>query len=397
MLGSYKFVIDTFSEIYQNLTPPVCTKLPLANGQPFQIDKTYWDFAREDIEPNTIYVVGREQAHANAEKVKHILDNGVARIIYSSPSEGSQTLIGHTRHAGLEHYLLNGSMLAIGGGGMGSEYNHMFYDHFLPKIYDYPQNVTECGRTEEIFYKVEKPYNFLFLNGRTRPHRRWLLHYCKNHGLLERCLWTNLDSHVGYSRSLPYENETLCNLQDPLPVQSLPPQYEVSKFHKNIKTNYNQSFIKYELFNINGQVEWGDAYINAQCYIDTYFSLVTETVFDYPHSFRTEKIWKPIAMGHPWIAVANSGFYKDIQALGFKTFGSIIDESFDQETDSVARIRKIARLISDLCSSQTRLRQFLVDSYEICMYNKELLRRLRHQVRENFAGDFVNAVTKWTT
>jgi hypothetical protein len=56
---------------------------------------------------------------------------------------------------------------------------------------------------------------------------------------------------------------------------------------------------------------------------------VSETVFTYPYSFRTEKIWKPIAIGHPWIAVSNFGYYRDMHELGFKSFGHLIDEKFD--------------------------------------------------------------------
>jgi hypothetical protein len=35
--------------------------------------------------------------------------------------------------------------------------------------------------------------------------------------------------------------------------------------------------IKGKLFNN----EWGEIYLNANPYLDTYFSLITETVFDY--------------------------------------------------------------------------------------------------------------------
>jgi hypothetical protein len=50
-------------------------------------------------------------------------------------------------------------------------------------------------------------------------------------------------------------------------------------------------------------------------YIDTYFSVVTETIFDYPYTFRTEKIWKPMIMGHPFVAAANRGYYRDLHSV----------------------------------------------------------------------------------
>ena len=100
-------------------------------------------------------------------------------------------------------------------------------------------------------------------------------------------------------------------------------KYEYDHVVKNI--SLDSGFVKHELFDN----KWGDVYVKANLYLDTYFSVVTETVFEYPYSFRTEKIWKPISIGHPWVAVANCGYYRDLHNLGFKTFGNLIDESFD--------------------------------------------------------------------
>jgi hypothetical protein len=117
-------------------------------------------------------------------------------------------------------------------------------------------------------------------------------------------------------------------------------------------------------------------------YIDTYFSLITETVFEYPYSFRTEKIWKAIAMGHPWIVAANAGYYRDIQNLGFKTFGHLIDESFDQVEPHWARASRIVDVVEDLCKQD--LASFLKECYTVCKYNQELLIEKRPQVRQAF-------------
>jgi hypothetical protein len=131
---------------------------------------------------------------------------------------------------------------------------------------------------------------------------------------------------------------------------------------------------------------WGEIYLRAEPYIDTYFSLVTETVFDYPYSFRTEKIWKPIAMAHPFVAVANRGYYRDLHNLGFQTFGHMIDESFDQIDSSQDRIERISAVVEDLC--QQDLASFLKECYNTCKYNQQHLTHMRSEVRNEFPTRF---------
>jgi hypothetical protein len=114
--------------------------------------------------------------------------------------------------------------------------------------------------------------------------------------------------------------------------------------------------------------------------------VVTETVFDYPYSFRTEKIWKPVAMGHPFIAVANLGYYRDLHNLGFKTFGHLIDETFDLIENSQDRVTRIATVVEDLCRQD--LTQFLAAAEDICKYNQQHLAHMRGQVRKEFPERF---------
>jgi hypothetical protein len=168
----------------------------------------------------------------------------------------------------------------------------------------------------------------------------------------------------------------------PTEIKTLPVQYEVDRYRQSVDRTFDSGFIKSDLFN----QEWGEIYIESAPYVDTYFSLVTETVFDYPYSFRTEKIWKPVAVGHPFIAVANRGFYRDIQNLGFKTFSHVIDESFDLIDNSQDRIERIAEVVEDLC--QQDLASFYKECYNVCKYNQELYTEMRHQVPRELPNQF---------
>ena len=150
----------------------------------------------------------------------------------------------------------------------------------------------------------------------------------------------------------------------------------------------DSGFVKHELFDN----KWGDVYVKANLYLDTYFSVVTETVFEYPYSFRTEKIWKPISIGHPWVAVANCGYYRDLHNLGFKTFGNLIDESFDSIDNNVDRLTRISQVIRDLC--QQDLASFLNECYNVCKYNQQHLAELQPRVQKEFPDRFYQFINE---
>ena len=147
--------------------------------------------------------------------------------------------------------------------------------------------------------------------------------------------------------------------------------------------------IKQELFN----QEWGEIYLAPAPYVDTYFSLVTETVFEYPYSFRTEKIAKPIAIGHPWIVAASRGFYRDIRNLGFKTFDHVIDESFDQIDNHQDRMDRIIDIVDDLCKQD--LGSFMSACKEVCKYNQQHLIEVVPKWRSQLPDQFFNLINKY--
>ena len=228
------------------------------------------------------------------------------------------------------------------------------------------------ARTDEIFDNNEKSYKFLFLNGRWRPHRKHLLKHFLDTGLLHQALWSNLDH------------------RDPeIPVRFLPEKYEVARYRDSISkpTKYDSDMAaKHHLFNR----EWGEVYVNVEACGDSYFTLITETVFEYPYSFRTEKLWKPMVIGHPWIAVANYGYYRDLRTLGFKTFDTVIDESFDLIENGPDRLKRIVDVVEDLC--QQDLNSFQQACYNICKYNQQHLVDLAPKIRQEFPERFAKFV-----
>jgi len=111
------------------------------------------------------------------------------------------------------------------------------------------------------------------------------------------------------------------------------------------------------------------------------------------YSFRTEKIAKPLVIGHPFIVASTPGFYRDLHELGFKTFGHVIDESFDLIPDAQARMDRIVEITTDLC--QQDLASFLKECYTVCKYNQQHLAELQTQVRKEFPKRFFKFVQQY--
>ena len=365
MLGNRRLICDTSCEIHPEIQHIV--------------DDTFWNFEQFEPQANDVVVLARQTVTQYASQVKQLAETCLP--ILANPAEGSLTLRLLCQRLGLLELIQDRKMLLVGGGDMEPALNCLVYDQYAYRATCYESNTEQCARADEIYTKLHKPYKFLFLNGRTRPHRKYMIERMRDAGLLEHALWTNLDTTTVYHHS--YSTDLL---QRPSEIQLLPPEYEVQQFQAGQKDQYQQAFVKHELFDNH----WGDVFIRAEPYIDTYFSLVTETVADYPYTFRTEKIYKPIAMGHPFIAVANQGFYRDLRRAGFQTFGHLIDESFDSIDNNQDRLDRIAQVVQDLCSGN--LAEFVVASQTVTKYNQQHLAAEGPRLFSEFSDRFVNYI-----
>ena len=70
------------------------------------------------------------------------------------------------------------------------------------------------------------------------------------------------------------------------------------------------------------EVHDDDRLITSQMYKETFFSLVSETLFgeDKESLFITEKTFKPIAYRHPFMIVGSMGTLRHLRYLGYETF-----------------------------------------------------------------------------
>ena len=97
--------------------------------------------------------------------------------------------------------------------------------------------------------------------------------------------------------------------------------------------------------------------------------LVTETVATGRRYHLTEKTFKPIALGMPFVIVGTRGSLEYLRSYGFRTFDSIWDESYDLAEDDV-RIERIASLLRSLDELPAAAKQELFESaHEVIEHN----------------------------
>lgn len=124
-----------------------------------------------------------------------------------------------------------------------------------------------------------------------------------------------------------------------------------------------------------------------QYYLNSYFSVVNETTYHTKPGydgvpFLSEKIFKCIAMKHPFVLASVPNYLQYLKSLGYKTFDGIIDESYDNESDDGKRMIKIVNEIERLSNmSGTQLVKFLQKAKPICEHNYNLLKNKSNFIR----------------
>ena len=84
--------------------------------------------------------------------------------------------------------------------------------------------------------------------------------------------------------------------------------------------------------------------------VDAFWHVVTETVFYYDKLHLTEKIFKPIVSKQPFMLLAAPGNIAYLKSYGFKTFDSVIDETYDTIQDNDLRTRAVVDQLHWYCN-----------------------------------------------
>lgn len=114
-----------------------------------------------------------------------------------------------------------------------------------------------------------------------------------------------------------------------------------------------------------------------------FLHIVTESVFDYPSVFYTEKSIKPIMFKRPFVLLSSPGSLKNLRTMGFQTFDQWWSEDYDNIQDPVDRlvavmniVKSICKLsieqVQDLCLDMQSVLEHNFNFYRDCFYDRDL-------------------------
>lgn len=128
--------------------------------------------------------------------------------------------------------------------------------------------------------------------------------------------------------------------------------------------------------------------ITKEDYEKTFISMVTETLVDEGTLFISEKVWKPIMVGHPFIVYGNLGTLKFLKSMGYRTFDKWVSEEYDNEPDSGKRCNMITEELIKLSTKTVEeLKLIRSEMNEVCDHNQKWYKKLYN---EKYGGVDVN-------
>jgi len=103
----------------------------------------------------------------------------------------------------------------------------------------------------------------------------------------------------------------------------------------------------------NHEKNWPIGYASMDLYLDCYLEVVPETCYKDLYAF-TEKTHKPIMTRTPFLISSSAGYLKWLRAQGFRTFGSLIDETYDDHYRIEDRTRLMVTVLQDIIANGSK-------------------------------------------
>jgi hypothetical protein len=127
--------------------------------------------------------------------------------------------------------------------------------------------------------------------------------------------------------------------------------------------------------NENGTVGWQIAYKTYFDICNQYQIEIISETDSMSNLWFTEKTAKCLAIGKPFVLVAGQSSLQQLQTIGFNTFNTVIDESYDNEVIPTLRIKCMIESLRELYTSSNRDER-IQQMYEIAKTNIEIYKKL---------------------
>lgn len=191
--------------------------------------------------------------------------------------------------------------------------------------------------------QIDKTKSFLCLNRRLHKHKFEILNELYKNNLLNDTFYTAVK---------PY-----CQIPNNCFLKEFPIQLEGDYIYGEQLSNADEFLYK----------------VNPNWYYQSKVNIVTETIFYTNEIHITEKTWKPIYLGIPFVICGSKNHLHNLKLFGFKTFDSVIDESYDklENEDRIPSVIQSAKDLVKLYNSN--------DVLAIIEFNQQLFKDIEHK------------------
>ena len=200
--------------------------------------------------------------------------------------------------------------------------------------------------------KTEKTKDILLLNRTYKAHRVAVVNDLYKDGYLDNSYFSLQEIRDSSEAPELLENYELPILADSEPDTNIGPDGFMQ--HDSV-ANYDW-ILKSKL------------YVGTESYMSVDSQILQQGYTKYPIRFVSEKVYKPLAWGMPFIILGNARTLLKIRQLGFKTFDGLIDESYDLEDDPKIRYDMVLNAIKSFIDSPPDSEKLM----KICKFNLDL-------------------------
>jgi hypothetical protein len=211
-------------------------------------------------------------------------------------------------------------------------------------------------------FPLQRPYLFDCLCGTRREQRDFAMLSLIKSGLIDQGIATYRDIFPGHEfEQTPVAIQKLfdpVSLPWPYVSGNLQPEWEV-------RTHLDNS--------ISSDVPW-------QIYDRTWFTMLMETIGDGEIFLAAEKIGKCLQARRLFVHFGRAGWLEKLQALGFETFATVIDESYDQIQCKYQRWQAAFEQVQYLCAQD--LTNLLPKIKPVLDHNHHRLYQYRDEIKK---------------
>lgn len=250
------------------------------------------------------------------------------------------------------------------------------------------QNLTLT--TDNIFifplFLIEASYNYNYketgiktklklfdaLLGINKPHRTKIFKKLYTTNLLDESYVSLINLDYNHNRSTVYYSPDLYNLEQTEAIRA-------KELNSGVFNSYEYTLSHPRISSIQYPVS---RQIPANVYQNSYYSIVAETNWN-SYIFFTEKTVKPLLAKRLFVMFSARHHLKKLQEYGFKTFSSIIDESYDDEFNDALRFELALQQIINLSKMdplvvQEKIKDILDHNYDVITNREFLITPLRN-------------------